>query len=149
MMRPTAIFFLLLFSIVLAAQNSDTLYNESDLRTFVKIKSTSITSGLNIDSIIQEVVYTSGISIERFQEIIKNGFNEKSEILTESEKKSLSLFQIAQTNYAKNKKTRLMNLCKKENMSAEKYEFLDTKFIKSISFQQSLIPLFKLQQAER
>lgn len=148
-MRPTAIFFLLLFSIVLAAQNSDTLYNESDLRTFVKIKSTSVTSGLNIDSIIQEVVYTSGISIERLQEIIKNGFNEKSELLTESEKKSLSLFQIAQTNYAKNKKALLVNLCKKENMSVEKYEFLDTKFIKSISFQQSLIPLFKLQQAER
>lgn len=148
-MRPTVIFFLLLFSIVLAAQNSDTLYNESDLRTFVKIKSTSVTSGLNIDSIIQEVVYTSGISIERLQEIIKNGFNEKSELLTESEKKSLSLFQIAQTNYAKNKKALLVNLCKKENMSVEKYEFLDTKFIKSISFQQSLIPLFKLQQAER
>ncbi len=148
-MRPTVIFFLLLFSIVLAAQNSDTLYNESDLRTFVKIKSTSVTSGLNIDSIIQEVVYTSGISIERLQEIIKNGFNEKSELLTESEKKSLSLFQIAQTNYAKNKKALLVNLCKKENMSVEKYEFLDTKFIKSISFQQSLIPLFKLQQVER
>jgi len=149
MMRPTAIFFLLLFSIVLAAQNCDTLYNESDLRTFVKIKSTSVTSGLNIDSIIQEVVFTSGISIERLHKIIKNGFNEKSEILSESEKKSLSLFQIAQTNYAKNKKARLVNLCKKENMSVEKYEFLDTKFIKSISFQQSLIPLFKLQQVER
>lgn len=148
-MRPTAIFFLLLFSIVLAAQNCDTLYNESDLRTFVKIKSTSVTSGLNIDSIIQEVVFTSGISIERLHKIIKNGFNEKSEILSESEKKSLSLFQIAQTNYAKNKKARLVNLCKKENMSVEKYEFLDTKFIKSISFQQSLIPLFKLQQVER
>lgn len=123
-MRPAAIIFLLLFSIVLAAQNSDTLYNESDLQTFVKIKSTSVTSGLNIDSIIQEVVITSGISIDRLQEIIKNGFNEKSEILTESEKKSLLLFQDAQTNYAKNKRTRLMYLCKKENMSVEKYEFL-------------------------
>ena len=148
-MRPAAIIFLLLFSIVLAAQNSDTLYNESDLQTFVKIKSLSVTSGLNIDSIIQEVVITSGISIDRLQEIIKNGFNEKSEILTESEKKSLLLFQDAQTNYAKNKRARLMYLCKKENMSVEKYEFLHTKFIKSISFQQSLLPLFKLQQAER
>lgn len=148
-MRSAVIIFLLFFSTVLAAQNSDTLYNETDLQTFVKIKSASVTSGLNIDSIIQEVVYTSGISIDRLQEIIKNGFNKKSEILTESEKKSLLLFQDAQINYAKNKRGRLMYLCNKENMSVEKYEFFHTKFIKSISFQQSLIPLFKLQQAER
>jgi len=148
-MRSVVILIFIFFSASLAAQNSDTLYNESDLVTFVKIKSASVTSSVNIDSILQEVVYTSGISIDRLKEIIKNGFNGETEILTESEKKSLSIFQDAQTNYSKNKKKRLIYLCNKENMSVEKYEFLHKKFNMSISFQQSLIPLFNLQQATK
>lgn len=132
-----------------SAQKIDTLYNESDLVSFVKIKTGTAAAGINFDSIISEVVSASGISLTRLKEIITKGFESRAEILTETEEKSIKLFKAAFINYSDIKKEHLIHLCKLENISVEKYEFLHRKFIKSISFQQSLIPLFKLQQSEK
>jgi len=86
-MRFLLVLYIFVLPFTIKSQLQDTLISESDLQSYVNIKSESVVSGINTDSIIKSVIESSGVSLSRIQEIIKYGIEGKPVILTEIEKK--------------------------------------------------------------
>lgn len=149
MMRFLLVLYIFVLPFTIKSQLQDTLISESDLQSYVNIKSESVVSVTNTDSIIKSVMESSGVALSRIQEIIKYGIEGKPVILTEIEKNAKIKLEKLHLYILSLRTEREQTLCIKHKISVAKYKYLDEKFRNNGAFQQSLIPYFVSKQAEK
>lgn len=149
MMRFLLVLYIFVLPFTIKSQLQDTLISESDLQSYVNIKSESVVSVTNTDSIIKSVMESYGVALSRIQEIIKYGIEGKPVILTEIEKNAKIKLEKLHLYILSLRTEREQTLCIKHKISVAKYKYLDEKFRKNVAFQQTLIPYFVSKQAEK
>jgi len=148
-MRLFLVLYIFILPFTIKSQLQDTLISESDLQSYVNIKSESMVSGINTDSILVSVMESSGVALSRIQEIIKYGIEGKPVILTEIEKNAKIKLEKLHLYLLSLRTDREQKLCIKHKISVEKYKYLDERFRNNVAFQQTLIPYFVSKQTEK
>ena len=132
-MKYYLLIFLLLGSLFLSGQVSDISIAEKT--AFSKILLANKTKAINTDSMVIKALLDSGLSEERYAEILKSGFNGEKIALTDKDRISLSAIQQVSQDI-KSQETS----CQKEGISYNRYNQILKIYKGDISFQQSLLP---------
>lgn len=142
-MRTLILLILCAIARIGSGQQSDTLYSEDEMRAFVKVKISSQSHGINVDSIAMDAALLSGISMTRLGEILRQGIDGKPLQCTESEKSAIAAFNQASVLIGKKREEHIKSACQTVGISYEKYLAMSDLFRSSIPFQQKLVPYFE------
>lgn len=138
LMKYYLLIFLLLGSLFLSGQVSDISIAEKT--AFSKILLANKTKAINTDSMVIKALLDSGMSEERYAEILKSGFNGEKIALTDKDRISLSAIQQVSQDIKSQETSILTALCQKEGISYNRYNQILKIYKGDISFQQSLLP---------
>ena len=133
------------FSFSLSAQeNNTTSFQDSELKTFVKIYTETKGYENNVDVAIISLLQEYNVSYARYRDIITSQIEGKSlEAFNENEKRFFDA--VKQKNAELKEKVTALekSRCAEEGMSHKRYTEIKEKFLSSPAFQNQLYPYFQ------
>jgi hypothetical protein len=128
-------------------QGSNISSNESE--RFVKILLANKTNQAAYETLIIDALNTTGMSLDRYAQIIRSGFSGEKVVVTANEQITLDKIKSIKNQEETDQYSRLLGLCSVEKMDIKRYQDLYQRYQKDVSFQQALLPIIQSKIAEK
>lgn len=104
---------------------------------------------INIDSIINEILFVQNISETRYAEIIKSEFEGKKLVLNQQEKSTVEKIAQASNKLKNDQQENIIRLCNQNGITIDQYREIEKMVTKDPEIRQQLIHYFEQKSLER
>ncbi|HMR86884.1 MAG TPA: hypothetical protein PKD51_01955 [Saprospiraceae bacterium] len=104
---------------------------------------------INIDSIINEILFVQNISETRYAEIIKSEFEGKKLVLNQQEKSTIEKIAQASNKLKNDQQENIIRLCNQNGITIDQYREIEKMVTKDPEIRQQLIHYFEQKSLER
>jgi len=128
------------------SQNIKTDYN---IQAYGNVLIQSNKQYINIDSIINEILFVQNISETRYAEIIKSEFEGKKLVLNQQEKSTVEKIAQASNKLKNDQQENIIRLCNQNGITIDQYREIEKTVTKDPEIRQQLIHYFEQKSLER
>ncbi|MBK9733702.1 MAG: hypothetical protein IPO92_01530 [Saprospiraceae bacterium] len=129
------------FSSCLLAQESNQKIEDIDIEKFVTILIESKSTKINYDSIIIRTLFETGISQERYGQILRSSLEGKKLSITKMEQDGMAKINKKDNSIKIVKNQILLTLCEEKSFSIIKYNYIMEKMKSDVFLRDSIISL--------